>query len=73
MGSFRVADDETSGVDGTEETDGLAVVPADLGPAFPDGLLVIQDGFNRLPKDNQNFKLLSWRDVLEALQEQQQD
>jgi len=26
-------------------------------------LLVVQDGFNRLPKANQNFKLVSWEQV----------
>ena len=37
----------------------------DFGPEFPRGLLVVQDGDN-LP-ETQNFKLLSWADVVEAL------
>lgn len=51
---FRVA--EGSGIDGAEETDGIDVTTANLGPAFPHGLFVAQDGFN--DKGNQNFKLV---------------
>ena len=51
---FRVA--EGSGIDGAEETDGIDVTTANLGPAFPHGVFVAQDGFN--DKGNQNFKLV---------------
>ncbi len=51
---FRVA--EGGGVDGAEETDGIDVTTANLGPAFPHGVFVAQDGFN--DKGNQNFKLV---------------
>jgi 3-phytase len=51
---FRVANGE--GIDGAEETDGLDVTTSNLGPAFPQGLFVVQDGFN--DKGNQNFKLV---------------
>ncbi len=57
-------------VDGAEDTDGLQVVSAPLGPRYPLGLLVVQDGINRTPdasEANQNFKLVSWGDVLDAL------
>ena len=54
LGSVRVADDPTSGIDGAEETDGLAVSAVNLGPGFEQGVLVVQDGFNRLPEENQN-------------------
>ena len=57
-------------VDGAEDTDGLQVVSAPLGPRYPLGLLVVQDGINRAPdasEANQNFKLVSWGDVLDAL------
>jgi 3-phytase len=51
---FRIGDGD--GVDGCEETDGIDVTTADLGPAFPQGVFVVQDGFN--DKGNQNFKLV---------------
>jgi 3-phytase len=51
---FRVSAGE--GVDGCEETDGIDVTTANLGPSFPHGVFVVQDGFN--DKGNQNFKLV---------------
>jgi 3-phytase len=51
---FRIGNG--GGVDGAEETDGLDVTTANLGPAFPNGVFVVQDGFN--DKGNQNFKLV---------------
>jgi len=63
-GAFVVADGT---VDGTGETDGLDVTAANLGPAFPGGLLAIQDGFDGKTKANQNFKLVPWPTVREAL------
>jgi len=59
--------DPASGIDGAEETDGLAATSANLGPGFEQGLLVVQDGFNRLPEERQNFKLVPWRAVAAAL------
>lgn len=53
-GRFRVVD---GFVGGTEETDGIAVLTGDFGPAFPDGLMVAQDGKNQ---PAQNFKLVGW-------------
>lgn len=51
---FRIADSDQ--VDGAEETDGIDVTTANLGPAFPNGVFVAQDGFNN--NGNQNFKLV---------------
>lgn len=49
------------------DTDGLAVTSANLGPRFPRGLLVVQDGTNET-KDGaepyQNFKIVSWQDIM---------
>ncbi len=67
-GTFRVGD--AGALDGVEDTDGLHVVSAPLGPRYPIGLLVVQDGVNLAPdgaEANQNFKLVSWQDVLDAL------
>ncbi len=52
--NFRVGNGDA--VDGCEETDGIDVTTANLGSAFPNGVFVVQDGFN--DKGNQNFKLV---------------
>lgn len=57
---FRIADGEK--VDGAQETDGIDVTTANLGPAFPNGVFVAQDGFN--DKGNQNFKLVPLQLIL---------
>lgn len=48
-----------------EETDGIELVAGDFGPLFPEGLFVAQDGKNE-PRA-QNFKLVSWKDIRDAL------
>ena len=67
VGSFELVDDAQTGIDGTAETDGLAVTSQPVGPRFPDGLLVVQDGHNLPAGQHQNFKYVSWRDVATAL------
>lgn len=67
VGSFHVVADPDRGIDGVSETDGLDVVSAPLGSRYPDGLLVVQDGRNLSPRERQNFKYVSWRDVSAAL------
>ena len=66
-GSFRVADNAKSTIDGVSETDGVETSSRPMGPRFPRGLLVIQDGDNTLPVETQNFTVLSWADVDRAL------
>jgi len=66
-GAFRIGLNAAAGIDGASETDGLEVVSRPLGPAFPQGALVVQDGFKRLPSVQQNFKLVDWRDIAAAL------
>ena len=68
-GTFRVVGH--AGVDGVEGTDGLDVTSTPLGPEYPAGLLVVMDGENTNPDGstaNQNFKLVSWQAVADALQ-----
>lgn len=48
-------------VDGVTDCDGIDVMNLSLGSAFPEGLFVAQDGSNS--GGNQNFKLLSWKDI----------
>ena len=63
LGRFRVSMNAEAGIDGASETDGLEVTSTPLGSRFPQGLLVVQDGRNVMPAENQNFKLVSWEDV----------
>jgi 3-phytase len=60
VGSFRVAD--ARGVDGTQGTDGIEVATAPMGPAFPHGVFVAQDGVN--DRGAQNFKFVPLQAIL---------
>lgn len=66
-GNFRVNANYQANVDGTSETDGLAVSSFNFGGAFSKGLLVVQDGRNVMPNQPQNFKLISWSDIQSSL------
>ena len=59
---FRVSA-QTSGIDGAQETDGIAVSSANLGSRYPEGILVVQDGFNAPQGSAQNFKYVDWRSL----------
>jgi 3-phytase len=71
VGQFRIAGGP---LDGTEETDGIELIAGDLGPDWPGGLFVAQDGKNR-DRDAQgresaapqNFKLVPLGQILSAL------
>lgn len=65
-GKFNIVNNLSSGIDGTSETDGLTVTATPL-PGYPEGILVVQDGYNRLPQQPQNFKIVDWRRVKKAL------
>lgn len=60
VGKFRVT--AGRGIDGVEETDGIDVTTTGLGPRFPVGLFVAQDGSN--DDGNQNFKFVPWDAVV---------
>jgi 3-phytase len=51
-------------IDGVEDTDGIDVTMANLGPAFPKGVFIAQDGIN--DKGNQNFKLVPFHAIISA-------
>ncbi|WP_404340987.1 phytase [Pseudoalteromonas mariniglutinosa] len=68
LANFRIDMDLSSGIDGVSETDGLTVTAAAL-PGYPQGVMIVQDGRNRLPQQPQNFKVIDWRKV-QALIEQ---
>jgi 3-phytase len=52
-------------IDGVTQTDGIDVTNANLGPAFPQGMFIVQDGKN--DGCNQNFKYVSWRPIADAI------
>lgn len=62
VGRFRIA---SGVVDSVQETDGIELMLGDFGPQFPNGLFVVQDGDNA--PETQNFKLVSWSDIVGAL------
>ncbi|MFJ2742381.1 phytase [Streptomyces sp. NPDC087440] len=58
LGRFAVANGTAA--DDCEDTDGIDASAANLGPAFPQGVFVCQDGSNGAPgtSGNQNFKFV---------------
>lgn len=54
--SFRIV---AGGIDQVTETDGIHVTTANLGPLFPKGVFIAQDGTD--DKGKQNFKLVPWQ------------
>jgi len=66
-GAFRIGINAAAGIDGASETDGLDLTSASLGAPFERGMLVVQDGYKRLPDGPQNFKLVAWDDIARAL------
>jgi 3-phytase len=66
-GGFRIGLNAALGIDGVSETDGLDVTAVGLGPTYPGGMLVVQDGYKRLPQGPQNFKLVAWKDIAATL------
>jgi len=55
VGTFEIV---AGAIDGVTGTDGIDVTNFSLGPAFPEGLFVAQDGNNS--GANQNFKYVPW-------------
>jgi 3-phytase len=62
VGTFRIAAGDS--IDAVEETDGIDVTSLSLGPEFPGGVFVAQDGRN--PRGSQNFKIVPWHRIAEA-------
>lgn len=55
--TFRIV--ASKGIDGVSETDGIHVTTGNLGPMFPNGVFIAQDGSD--DKGTQNFKLVPWQ------------
>jgi len=66
-GAFRVGMDPVAGIDGASETDGLEVSSANFGGPYARGMLVVHDGFKRMPDGAQNYKAVAWDDIAKAL------
>jgi myo-inositol-hexaphosphate 3-phosphohydrolase len=74
LGSFQIG--AMGEVDGVQESDGAMVLNVALGDLFPNGLLVVQDGFNlpafmveddgELENVVTNFKYVDWAEVANA-------
>ena len=67
VGSVAIVANADAGIDGASETDGLDVSSANLGPGFEQGALIVQDGRNVMPSENQNYKYVPWSSISEAL------
>ncbi|MBQ4833140.1 phytase [Pseudoalteromonas sp. MMG010] len=65
-GKFNIIANLNNAIDGVSETDGLTVTAKAL-PGYPEGILIVQDGYNRMPQQPQNFKIIDWRDVKKGL------
>jgi 3-phytase len=71
LGSFAVG--SSNGIDSAEESDGADVINVSLGPQFPFGVLVVQDGNNdpqtvinddgEIENASGNFKFVPWENV----------
>ncbi|NEQ52542.1 MAG: phytase [Leptolyngbya sp. SIO3F4] len=76
LGSFVVGDN--GDIDQVNESDGLDVINVPVGSAFPNGLLVLQDGANdpqnvveddeELENSSTNFKFVPWESVAGAFE-----
>lgn len=67
VGFFAVTANDELGIDGISETDGLEVTSTPLGPQFPRGLFIAQDGRNITPRGRQNYKIVPWEKIAEAM------
>lgn len=63
MMTFRIV--AGNGIDEVSHTDGIDAVNLNLGPPFSQGMFVAQDDEN--DDGNQNFKLVSWDTIAEAM------
>lgn len=62
LSKFEIVD--SAAIDATSNTDGIDSIATDLGPSFPRGLFVVQDGDND-PEEN-NFKVVPWETVAQS-------
>lgn len=68
LGRFHISENPVAHVDEVTETDGIVAVSAPMGKRYPSGLLVAQDDMDKRPKNKQNLKLVSFMDIIRALE-----
>ncbi len=69
VGRFRIGVNAAAGFDGSAETDGLDVTSRAVGSGkWAQGMMVVQDGRNRMPDQNQNFKWIPWSEIENTLE-----
>ena len=66
-GAFRIGINAEAGIDGVSDTDGLEASAVNFGGPYAEGMLVVQDGYKRLPDGAQNFKYVPWSEISRAL------
>lgn len=66
IGTFQIVTNNSRGIDNVSNTDGIDVSNVPLNNTFPFGVLVVQDGWNSNPVENQNFKLVPWEQIADA-------
>jgi 3-phytase len=66
MGSFSIGENTALGIDAVTHTDGLDVFSGAL-PGYPRGIVTVQDDGNPRKGQDQNFKVVSWADIEQAL------
>jgi 3-phytase len=59
---FRIDRNKVLGIDGVSHTDGIAISSPPL-PGYPNGVLVVQDGYNAALFRDQNFKVIDWLEI----------
>ncbi len=63
---FAIIGDDSKGVDGTSDTDGIHAASYNLGSDYPQGVFIAQDFYNlsdQYQPLNQNFKIVDWQDI----------
>ena len=65
--SFRIGSSKS--IDNVTDTDGIETINFKLSDEYPEGIMIAQDGYNKdgLWSKKQNFKFVSFQDILEAV------
>ncbi len=67
INSFRIGSSKS--IDNVTDTDGIETINFKLSDEYPEGIMIAQDGLNKdgYKTKRQNFKIVSFKDVLDAL------
>ena len=73
VGVFAITGNDDLSVDGASDTDGIHAVSANLSSEYPQGMFIAQDWYNidgSYEFQNQNFKMVSWKDLMVTMGEE---